>query len=201
MNRLLFLTLSSLPILTQCTSTKPPGEKNNPGLDRGPYHMAEKKSASLTGVALPILRSPSLEKRWGKPEITILPSGGYSLQYSKPGDSFETLSVYAAPGTLDSDSPTPPTYTDMGYDEIRKEPIPVEVKQSWRTVSIAGRPTHVYTDSPGGGADPLQFSTVTFPVQNPGKPAASYRVTASSNLEDADNIILSYMRTVAWDAN
>ncbi|WAC21404.1 hypothetical protein OVA24_08390 [Luteolibacter sp. SL250] len=186
-------------LLTQCATT--PEEEKDPGLDRSPYHLAEKTSPTLAGVNLPILKSPALEKRWGSPRITILPTGGYHLRYTKPGNEFESLSIYAAPGTLDSDAPTPPGYFDMGYDEKKGEPISIPVKQSWRTVDIAGRSTHVYTDSPGSGADPLQLSTVTFPASRPGKHAASFRVTATSNLEDGESIILSYMRTVAWAGN
>lgn len=189
--------LLPLLFLTQCAT--PPKEEKDPGLDRSPYHLAEKKSPSLAGVTLPVLKSPALEKRWGSPRITILPNGGYHLNYSKPGEEFEGLSIYAAPGTRDSDAPTPPGYWDMSYDEKKGEAISIPVKQSWRTVDIAGRPTHVYTDSPGSGADPLQLSTVTFPTSRPGKPAASYRVTGTSNLEDGEKVILSYMRTVAWE--
>jgi len=189
-----------LPFLCQCATT-PPGDDKDPGLDRVPYHLAEKKSPTLAGVNLPILRSPILEKRWGKPEITILENGGYYLHYSKPRDSFEGLSIYASPGTLDSDAPTPPSYRDIGFDEKKKQPTTITVKQDWDTVDIAGRPTHVYTDSPGSGADALQLSTVTFPVSRPGKPATSYRITGTSNLDGGDKVILSYMRTVAWDGN
>lgn len=183
--------------LTQCAT--PPEDENDPGLDRSPYHLAERNSSSLAGVTLPVLESPALEERWGRPRITILATGGYHLQYTKPGDGFESLSIYAASGTRDSDAPTPPTYPDMGYDEKKGEVITIRVKQSWRSVDIAGRPTHVYTDSPGGGADPLQLSTVTFPANRPGKPAASYRVTGTSNMEDGEKVILSYMRTVEWE--
>jgi hypothetical protein len=186
-----------LLFLTQCAT--PPQDERDPGLDRSPYHLAEKHSPSLAGVSLPILKSPALEKRWGRPRITILPTGGYHLKYSKPGDEFEGLSIYAAPGTRNSDAPTPPAYWDTSYDERKGEAISVPVKQSWRTVDIAGRATHVYTDSPGSGADPLQLSTVTFPINRSGKPAASYRVTGTSNLEDGEKMILSYMRTVAWE--
>lgn len=189
-----------LPFLTQC-ATSPAEDAEDPGLNRTPYHLAEKKTSSLADTTLPVLRSPTLEKRWGNPKITVLPNGGYHLSYSKPRDSFEGLSIYAVPGTLDSDAPTPPSYRDLGYDEKKKMPTTVLVKQAWETVDIAGRPTHVYTDSPGGGADPLQLSTVTFPVSRSGKPAASVRVTGTSNLEAGDEVIHSYMRTVEWDAD
>jgi hypothetical protein len=191
------VALFPLLFLTQCATT--PKEEKDPGLDRSPYHLAEKTSPSLAGVTLPILKSNTLEKRWGRPRITILPTGGYHLNYKKPGEEFEGLSIYAAPGTLNSDAATPPSYLSINYDERKREAVTVPVKQSWRTVDIAGRPTHVYTDSPGSGADPLQLSTVTFTAYRPGKPAASFRITATSNLGDGEKVILSYMRTVAWE--
>lgn len=186
-----------LPWLCQCAA--PPADQEDPGLDRSPYHLADKTSPSLAGVTLPILRSPALERRWGRPKITILPNGGYHLRYTKPGDEFEGLSIFATPGTIDSDAPQPPSYQGIDYDHKKKEMISVKVKQTWLTADIAGRPTHAYTDNPGGGADPLELSTVTFPVQKAGKPAASYRVTGTSNLDDGEKVILSYMRTVAWE--
>lgn len=184
-----------IPLLGQCA--RGPVEVADKGIDRVPFHQA-KTGSSLAGAAVPVLHSPTLEKRWRKPEITVLPDGSYHLYYSKPGDSFESLAIYAVPGVVDSDSPVPPTYNDIGYDEKRKQPKIVTYPQKWQSVNILSRPIHVFIDSPGGGADPLQHSTVTFSHQLPGKPIGSYRITATSNQEDAERWIHSYMKTVSF---
>lgn len=193
MKRLLLLPLAAL--LQQCASG--PREIVDKGIDRVPFHQAE-KTKSLDGVAIPVLRSPALEKSWGKPEITVLPNGGYHIYYSKPGSSFEGLAIYGIPGTLNSDAPAAPTYRTLDFDPKKNIPITVVRTQEWRTINILDRPIHLYTANPGSGADAFELSTVTFSHQIPGKPIGSYRITSSSNLDDADKAIQSYIKTVSF---
>jgi hypothetical protein len=193
MKRLLLLPLTI--VLQQCASG--PKEIADKGIDRVPFHRAE-KTDSLAGVSIPVLRSPVLEKSWGKPEITVLSDGSYHLHYSKPGSSFESLAIYGIPGSLNSDSATPPTYRVMDFDPKKKIPITVVRNQQWETIHLLDRPIHVYTDNPGSGADAFELSTVTFPHPLPGKPVGSYRITSSSNLDDATKAIHSYMKTVSF---
>ncbi|HVJ46725.1 MAG TPA: hypothetical protein VM511_10095 [Luteolibacter sp.] len=190
MKRLLLLIA---PLLTQCATQNPHTKE----IDRVPFHRAAETS-SLEGVTIPVLHSAKLEKRWGKPKITVLPDGSYHLSYSKSGNGFETLSIYGVPGSINSDAPTAPTYQDIGYDEKRKTATMVPYQQKWQTIEILGRPIHLYIDNPGGGADAFQLSTVTFSHQIPGKPIGSYRIVSSSNIDGPGEVIDSYIKTVTF---
>lgn len=166
------------------------------GLDIQAFHgvHAPEKRASIT---IPILRSPELERRWGKPQITVLADGTYRLEYSKPGNHWETLTIYGTPGRIDSDGPEAPPVRAIGISKNGK-PQGVYIKQQWRTTTILGRPIHFHETDQGTGADPVMHSTVTFPIERPGQPVASYRLTATSNQQDAEVIISSYFSTATF---
>ena len=185
------LLLLPLLLVTACTS----GNPNDPGIQPSAYYSL-KPAASLDEVKIPVLKSPALEKRWGKPEIALRPNGGYMLTYSKPGDSFETLRIFGEPGRIDSDAPTPPTYTDIAAPGSNSPQLR-EYMQEWSTVTVLGRPIHYYLRSSGGGADAPEWSTVTFPMGTLG-PTNSYRILATSNQEDGGKVAEGYMRTVGF---
>lgn len=172
-----------LPLLQQC------GTKTDvtSGIDRTPFHHAP-NVRNLDGVAIPVLRSSPLEKRWGKPEIAVTADGGYHLSYRKPGDHFEGLDIYGIPGVINSDAPNPP---DIIHYETR-------TPQKWQNYFIAGMAIHVFVETPGGGDTPSTVSTVTFPVQLQGKPAASYRIVATSNDGENSAAIRSYLTSVSF---
>lgn len=174
-----------IPLLQHC-GTRPAAQSGD-GLDRTPFHHAP-TAKNLDGVTISILRSPSLEKRWGKPEIAVTPEGGYHLSYRKPGDHFEGLDIYALPGSLDSDAPNPP---DIIHYETRSP-------QKWRNYFIAGIVVHAFVETPGGGDTPATVSTVTFPVSLSGKPTASYRIVATSNNGEDSKEIRTYLTSASF---
>ncbi len=184
-----------IPLFTGCAVEKM--KEEDPGIPTTPYHMAE-PVRSLDGVKIPVMRSAELERKWGKPRIVVLPDGGYSLSYSKPGSSFETLRIYGAPGTIDSDAPEPPPYTDIAFDPETRNVTTARYPQKWNTVTLIGRPIHYYLHSPGGGADAPQWSTVTFPLHWPDGPSASYRIMTTSNLYEEKDVQERYLKTVTF---
>lgn len=187
------LLLLPLLALSACTTNAP----KDPGIQPSAYYSIE-PTTSLDSVQIPVLKSAALEKRWGKPEIIVRPNGGYLLSYSKPGDSFETLRIFGEPGRIDTESPTPPTYTDIGPPAPgSSSPRMIEHTQEWSTVTLLGRPVHYYLRSPGGGADAPEWSTVTFSRGELG-PSASYRILTTSNQEEGEKIAEGYMKTVGF---
>ena len=173
-------------------------DKKDPGIDTSVYHLSE-HSPSLEGVKIPVMQSFGLDKKWGKPKIVVLKNGGYWLSYSKPGSSFEMLRIYGTPGRVESDAPEPPPYRDIGAPAPGTDyPSMQEYTQKWNTIELLGRPIHYYLRSPGGGADAPEWSTVSFCLEKPGEPTASYRIVSSSNLEHGDKIMEGYMKTVGF---
>jgi hypothetical protein len=186
-------TVVFLPFLTQCA----PDTSADPGLSLEQYHSIE-PAKTLDGVKIPVMRSPSLDRKWGKPEITVLPNGGYSLYYSAPNQNFESLRIYGVPGRIDSDAPEPPSVIDVAWDNKTNNPTTKPYPQKWSTVNLLGRPVHCYALAAGGGADAPQISTVTFPIERPGFPVASYRIVSSSNLADSGAASESYLESVSF---
>lgn len=189
-------SLALLPLLfvTGCAV----GNKKDPGIQTAPYYEKD-SSPTLEGVKIPVMQSFEFDKKWGKPKIVVLGNGGYLLRYSQPGSSFETLQIFGAPGRIESDAPTPPPYTDIdapdaetGYARTKK------YAQRWSTVTLLGRPVHYYLRQPGSGADAPQWSTVSFCLETPDAPVASYRILASSNQQDGTKIMEGYMKTVGF---
>lgn len=173
------------PFLLQHCATKPSATADK-GLDAGHFRNSPEVS-SLATITIPILRSPYLEKRWGIRTMNVTPDGGYRIHYSKPGNHFESLEIFATPGSIDSDSPKPPDISHYG-----------SIPQDWQTYFIAGCTVHAYIETTGGGDTPSTVSTVTFPVTLPGKPTASYRIIATSNDGENSPAIRSYLTSPSF---
>jgi hypothetical protein len=172
------------PLLSHCASNR----SGDPGIEMTAFNQAP-AATSTAGAKIPVLHSPALDRHWGRPEIKVLPSGGYSLFYTDPKSRFETLTIYGQPGILNTDADTPPAATAIGFDR-KHQPTPVKDAQPWKTVIILGRPTHYYTLTAGDGADAPEVSTITFP-----RGGASYRLTATSNREDFTRAVEAYLKT------
>lgn len=186
------LLLPLVVLLQQCAPTPKPEENEFARF----YDDGLPSDLSLT--KLPIVKSPALEKRWGKPKISVLPDGSYKITYLSPRSSFEALSIYVRPGFKNTDAPKPPPYGSIGFDEKTNAPIPVKTPQEWSTAKIMGKPVHTYCDYAGDGADPASFDSITFSPEIPGSPAFNLTLSATSNTEIYENTARSYMETVKY---
>lgn len=185
------LLLPLVVLLQQCTTTP-----QDPGINVRAFYD-ENLPSDLSLTPLPILRSPLLEKRWGKPKTSVLPDGSYRISYNLPDSSFESLDIHVAPGAINTDAPTPPPYGHIGFDEKKQTPVPKESPQEWGTATILGKPIHTYCVYAGDGADAASYSSITFPVEKPGFPAAfSVRLTTTSNT--SEELSRSYMESVRF---
>lgn len=190
MKYLPLLQIPFLLFLQQCSPSSGP-EKN----DFSAFYQ-EGLPADLALTSLPVVKSPSLQKRWGKPKVAVLPDGSYRLSYVHPRESFETLDIYVRPGPKNTDGPTAPPYGHIGFDEKTKSPVPQKSPQEWDTVTILGKPVHAYCDYAGDGADPASYSTITFTPEKAGAPVFNLTVTATSNI--AGETAYAYMDTVSY---
>lgn len=186
------LLLPLVILLQQCAPSSKPEENQF-----ARFHE-DGLPSDLSLTKLPIVKSPALEKRWGKPNVSVLPDGSYKITYLNPQRSFEALSIYVSPGYKNTDAPNPPPYGSIGFDEKTNSPIPVKTAQPWSTATIMGKPVHTYCDYAGDGADPASFDSITFSPEIPGSPAFNLTLSATSNTETPHLTAHSYMETVKY---
>lgn len=188
MKPLLLLPLAIL--LQQCSPSTDPTE------NRFARFHEDGLPSDLSLTKLPLVKSPALEKRWGRPKASVLPDGSYKITYVNPRSSFEALSIFVSPGSRNTDAPHPPPYGSIGFDEKTRSPVPVKTPQEWQTTTILGERVHAYCEYAGDGADPASFSTITFTPENRGGTVFNLTVTATSNI--AAETAYAYMDTVSY---
>jgi hypothetical protein len=173
-----FLAACLAPLLAHCaTAPAPCGEISTAAYDKASL------SRNLAGVKIPVLQSFHLEKKWAS-RFVVLKNGGYSITYTKPGEQNESLAIYGAPGRISSESaPQPPTF--QGAPQI------------WKTAKILGKPIRYYQmDTDPSGAMIPTLSTVTFTIETPEQPVASYRIVATSFHQDLAKYAEAYLKAV-----
>lgn len=180
-----FFHFLPLLLLCHCAQTPPPPERT---LVPGTFYTAENASTDLSKVSVPVLRSSALERRWGKPKVRVLADGSYQLYYTKPNDEFESLSVFGSPEVFPTPA-QPPAYQES-YG-------PRMIQPAWLgSHSISGTPIRYAQSSDLSGADPIEYATETIRLTSPTGRTGSYRIIASSNLEET--AAPAYIKTVKW---
>lgn len=168
-------------VLTQCAPWRPGRAE---GIDPNPYVLLEKQATSANRdpkrIAVPMLRSKPLEKRWGKPDLLVGPNGGYLLRYQDPRDSHRYLMIYGTKQSYLPSGPLPPPYTDLGIDPKTKTFNPQEVNQLWRFTKVNDHIVRYYISEAAQGTVPPQFVTETFRMTAPDGRSASYMLRVSS---------------------
>lgn len=149
-------------------------------------------------VKVPLLKSPALERRWGRPALKVKADGSYELTYQNPARSFQMLSIYGAPGSFPRAGATPPNLADLDYDPATKQMVPVSRPQQWQTITIAGQAVRYYVAQPDSGADPARMRTETFTLTAPDGRTASYLLEADSDTEAAGSSHQDLMRTASF---
>jgi hypothetical protein len=193
--------LGILPTLMLCQCTDfLPGRAE--GIDPNPFNVLETQATAAnrdpSRITVPVLRSPTLEKRWGKPRLLVGPSGGYALRYQDPADKNHQLTIFGSPKKYRTAGLIPPPYTDLGRDAEHKTFAPVEVSQGWQFIEVAGKKVRFYISEGSTGDQPKQYSTETFRLTAPDGRAASYRIRCASPNPEKGNTVEELMRTATF---
>lgn len=150
------------------------------GIDPNPFELLEKQATAVnrdpSRIAVPVLHSAAIEKRWGKPRLLVGPKGGYALRYVNPADPSNHLTIFGSPERFPTAGRLPPAYTEIPGNAV----VPVEVNQQWRSLDLVGRTVRYYINEGRIGAVPPQFSTETFRLTSPDGRSASYRLRAAA---------------------
>lgn len=168
-------------LLTQCALWRPGRAE---GIDANPYALLERQAKAEnrdpSRIAVPVLRSPMLEKRWGKPSLLVGPHGGYLLRYQDPSNKSRFLAIYGTSKNYLPAGPLPPPYTDLGIDPKTRTFNPREVNQLWSFANVGGRTIRYYISEGPQEKLPAVYSTETFRLTAPDGRDASYMLRASS---------------------
>ena len=129
---------------------------------------------SALGIkAIPVLASPTYEKKWGKPKVRVSSSGTYEFTYANPAQPFDRLSIFGAPKPFPALLSAP----NFSKDEmINDELTGVNYRQSFRTVTVNGTPVRWFKESGSGGADGAYYSTTGFSVTDSSGKTGHYRL-------------------------
>ena len=172
------------------------------GIDTNPFDLLEKQATAVnhdaSRIVVPLLRSLTLERRWGKPKLLVGPQGGYVLRYENPKNRAHQLTIFGSPTLYPPARRTPPAYTRLDIDKAQGTLTPVAVKQQWQQVTMAGRTVRFsITDGPGDNQLAL-FSTETFRLTAPDGRTASYRLRAAAPGNDQASAASEFFKTAAF---
>lgn len=197
--KLFFGFVGSTLLLCQCSMYRP-GRAD--GIDPNPFYVLNEQATAEnrdpSRISVPFLHSQALEKRWGKPQLLVGAKGGYALRYEDPADKRRHLTIFGSPQRFGTAGPIPPPYTKVGHDGNSNTFSAVEVSQTWRKTTIAGREVR-YCIGEGNFADPaMQMSTETFRLTAPDGRTASYRIRTASEEAKPQNEVENLLRTVSF---
>lgn len=134
------------------------------------------EAKSLISIKIPILKSPFLEKKWGKPEISTSPDGLYRLYYDDPEGSFDNFTITGSPKPLVTFGDTPPPIGGMG----------TSTPQEWETTRIMGQEVKYFIETSGGNNGEM-WATEAFSLTSPDGRIGYYRLqTEFNDLEAPD---------------
>lgn len=174
-------SILSLLLLTQCT-TPPVNQGRVSGIDPVPFNlMSSDAPGDPAAVRVPILRSATLEQRWGKPKLLVAADGSYHLRYVNPQRSFQALYIYGSPKSFAPAAGSPPPIAGETFDYTKHELVSVQRPQEWKTLTIAGKAVRYYVSQAETGADPVGLSTETFTLTAPDGRTGSYMLSADSD--------------------
>jgi len=147
---------------------------------------------------VPVLHSPDLEKRWGKPKLLVGPKGGYAMRYTDRRQKDLHLTVFGSPEMFPIAGLTPPPYTELIRDPKNNTIHPVEVDQMWRLVMIGGRPVRYCVTEGGADGQPVEYSTETFRLTAADGREASYRIRVSTAGVLEGDRVAALMKTLSF---
>jgi hypothetical protein len=179
-----------------------PSDGRKDGIDPNPFELLEKQATApnhdASRISVPVLRSRTLEQRWGRPRLLVGPKGGYALRYENPANHAHVMTIFGSPSLYPTAGSTPPCYTRLDVDRQQGTLTPVSVSQQWQEVTVAGRPVRFcITDGPQD-PQPALFSTETFRLTAPDGRTASYRLRAAAPGTDQAAAAANLMRTAAF---
>lgn len=181
--------LAALPLIPLCQCHSPVLGRVE-GIDPNPFQVLERQAGPENRdpkrIAVPLLKSPALEKRWGTPKLLVGPQGGYALRYQNPRNREIHLTIFGSPDMYPIAGMIPPPYTDLGMDPRSGTYAPREVAQGWKTAHLSGRGVRFYITEASSPGSPVQYSTETFRLTGPDGRTASYRLRAASTKDAAD---------------
>lgn len=195
----LLLTCGSVLFLCHCAS---PSDGRGYGIDPNPFDLLEQQATAenhdASRISVPVLRSPVLEKHWGKPRLLVGPKGGYALRYENPANHAHLLTIFGSPTRYPTAGDTPPCYTRLDIDRRQGTLTPVSVSQQWQEVELVGRKVRFcITDGPQD-RQPAMFSTETFRLTAPDGRTASYRLRAAVPGKDQAAAVSALLQTSAF---
>lgn len=197
MKHLLALALCTLPCLSSCNL---PGRAD--GIDPNPFPILEQQATAtnrdLSRIKVPILRSATLEKRWGKPRTLSGPKGGYAMRYQDPRNKSRHVTIFGSPDSFPIAGVTPPPYTELGRDHDNNTYEPKEVQQLWQLATINGRLVRYCISEGGDGSHPDQLSTETFRTTAPDGRSASYRIRFATDAKKPENTPKALLESLAF---
>jgi hypothetical protein len=186
-------------VLCHCSPSLP-GRAD--GIDPNPFNLLETQATAVnrdpSRIVIPMLHSPVLEKRWGKPRLLVGPKGGYALRYGDPSRVSRHVTIFGSPEKFNTAGSVPPPYTELGHDKNDNTFNPVEVSQKWQFVEIAGKNVRFYISQGASGNEPMQYSTETFRLKAPDGRTASYRIRVSTDGRNPDHDVPTLMRTASF---
>ncbi|MCG8601514.1 MAG: hypothetical protein MI807_15330 [Verrucomicrobiales bacterium] len=149
------------------------------------------EDGELMGLAVPLLRCPKLDKKWGEPQwVRRSKNGGYSIHYADPNQAFERIIIVGSPDPIPRLASVPDEeVTAMVNDElgvVKKPQAGKSAKVKWSSPDGPVKTTVRYFRlSSGGGADGPLDMTDTIQITSGGK--TGYYVisveTVSRNME------------------
>lgn len=185
--RFFLICAAPLFLLCQCETTLL-GRAD--GIDPNPFQVLEQQAKpenrDPSRIKVPVLRSATLEKRWGRPTLLVGPNGGYALRYKDPRHHGSHLTIFGSARKYPTAGPFAPPYTDLGADPRTGTFSPREVAQSWKNARIAGRNVRYCIAEARSDEDPIQYSTETFRLTAPDGRTASYRLRSASATSTTD---------------
>lgn len=143
----------------------------------GTFYGSLRKVDSLAGVKVPIVTSPSFERKWGAPEIRTSATGNYELNYANPDQPFDRLAIQGSPVPFPALTKAPKL---TGEKMVSDELTPVEYPQEFRAVKVAGRQVRWFQESLSGGADGAYYATEGFALTDAQGRTGYYRMVVES---------------------
>lgn len=151
----------------------------------GERNRSLRDGVDLSGVTVPVLRAPGLERVWGAPKIRRDGEGGYCLTYADPKRPFTRLMIHGMAEPLPKLS-SPPKLA--GEEMLNNTLAGYEKEQEWRRVRVLGEEVRWYQESAGGGADGAYFSTEGFSVETADGREGHYRLVAEHGGDSPEDV-------------
>ena len=171
--------------------------------DTNPFQLLEAQAGAanhdLSRLKVPMLKSPALEERWGKPTILVGPKGGYGLRYADPKNPGRHLTVFASPEVFAAAGATPPSYTDLGFDLKTNTVEPRETRQEWQHAKVSGQDVRFCVAEANSAENVWQYATETFRMTAPDGRSASYRIRLGTQSGNNPETVVRALGTLKFN--